>query len=175
MDQPAALRVRLIGDMAAFIDVKLYPLRLMKGDAHVEVVSLTVPGRIAKRCLPACKRPYRKSVGHRLRRMLPFCKYARIRLVVPLLGILTLAAQPAPDLSEGCPERPRCQGCGCAGGPGYRAPDGRCVGFLELERKCGAPPTVRCTFENAPGTGANAECATRSRRHPRPHGVVDPD
>lgn len=58
-----------------------------------------------------------------------------------------------------CPERPACRGCGCKGGPGYRGPDGRCVGFKALTRVCGDPPTLRCTFENAPGTGANRDCA----------------
>jgi hypothetical protein len=62
-----------------------------------------------------------------------------------------------------CPERPACHGCGCKGGPGYRAPDGHCVGFKELDKVCGNPPT-RCVFENAPGTGANRECALAPRR-----------
>ena len=111
----------------------------------------------------------------KMSRMLPSCKRAQVRLVLSLLGTLITAAQPAPVPAEGCPARPPCHGCGCKGGPGYRAPDGRCVGFLELERKCGAPPTLRCTFENAPGTGANAECATRSRTHPQRPGLVDPE
>jgi hypothetical protein len=59
-----------------------------------------------------------------------------------------------------CPERPRCTGCGCKGGPGYRSnKSGKCVGFKQLTKTCGNPPTQRCTFENAPGTGLNAECA----------------
>ena len=58
-----------------------------------------------------------------------------------------------------CPERPPCKGCGCKGGPGYRGPDGRCVGFKALAKVCGNPPETRCTFENAPGTGQNRECA----------------
>lgn len=40
-----------------------------------------------------------------------------------------------------------CTGCGCRGGPGYRGPDGRCVGWKQLNSKCGNPPTTRCTFE----------------------------
>lgn len=58
-----------------------------------------------------------------------------------------------------CPERPACSGCGCKGGPGYRGPDGRCVGFKDLASVCGTPPETRCTFENAPGTGLNRDCA----------------
>src|SRR5687768_6189223 len=39
--------------------------------------------------------------------------------------------------------------CGTRGGPGYRAADGKCVGWAELARKCGSPPDLRCTAENA--------------------------
>ncbi|SIP99156.1 hypothetical protein SAMN05880582_101301 [Rhizobium sp. RU20A] len=58
-----------------------------------------------------------------------------------------------------CPERPACRGCGCKGGPGYRGPGGRCVGFKALDKVCGIPPETRCTFENARGTGENKACA----------------
>ncbi|RIK21821.1 MAG: hypothetical protein DCC51_05845 [Anaerolineae bacterium] len=68
---------------------------------------------------------------------------------------------PAPAVE--CPDLPPCRGCGCRGGPGYRGPDGRCVGFRELDRVCGRPPERRCAFENAPGTGANRECALAPR------------
>ena len=40
-----------------------------------------------------------------------------------------------------------CSGCGCRGGPGYRGPEGRCVGWKKLRRVCGDPPTARCTLE----------------------------
>jgi len=48
-----------------------------------------------------------------------------------------------------------CSGCGCRGGPGYRGPDGKCVGWAELARRCGSPPTQRCTPEqvNSPPSG----------------------
>ncbi len=42
-----------------------------------------------------------------------------------------------------------CSGCGCRGGPGYRGPDGRCVGFAALDRVCGVPPETRCKKEGA--------------------------
>ena len=58
-----------------------------------------------------------------------------------------------------------CRGCGCKGGPGYRAPNGRCVSFKRLEKVCGPYPHARCAFENAPGTGANRACATH--KHPK--------
>jgi hypothetical protein len=82
-------------------------------------------------------------------------------LGIPLV-LATTGAAPAD--AAGCPERPACHGCGCKGGPGYRGPDGQCVGYRDLERVCGDPPTSRCVFENAPGTGLNKECATRGPR-----------
>jgi len=56
-------------------------------------------------------------------------------------------------------DAPPCRGCGCRGGPGYRGPNGKCVSFKRLRKACGSPPTKRCVFENAPGTGANRKCA----------------
>ena len=32
-------------------------------------------------------------------------------------------------------------------GPGYRGPDGECVGWKALDRICGKPPTTRCKAE----------------------------
>jgi hypothetical protein len=73
------------------------------------------------------------------------------------IALLPMASEGA--FAFGCPERPRRSGCGCKGGPGYCAPDGHCVGFRKLDRICGMPPTTKCIFENAPGTGANHDCA----------------
>ena len=81
-----------------------------------------------------------------------------MRFFVGLLVAWALAGSGA-AAKEKCPERPTCRGCGCKGGPGYRGPDGRCVGFKALAKVCGDPPSLRCTFENAPGTGANRDCA----------------
>jgi len=39
--------------------------------------------------------------------------------------------------------------CGTRGGPGYRGPDGKCVGWADIGRKCGNPPSTRCTPEQA--------------------------
>ena len=36
------------------------------------------------------------------------------------------------------------------GGPGYRGPDGRCVGSAALARVCGSPPSQKCTAERPP-------------------------
>ncbi|GAB4064944.1 hypothetical protein GCM10028812_05990 [Ancylobacter sonchi] len=83
------------------------------------------------------------------------------RLLCLALGGLLLMLAPA---AAACPERPSCRGCGCKGGPGYRGPDGRCIGFADLAKVCGEPPSTRCVFENAPGTGANRECAAAPRQ-----------
>jgi hypothetical protein len=40
-----------------------------------------------------------------------------------------------------------CSRCGCKGGPGYRDPDGNCVGWKALNRVCGTPPITKCTPE----------------------------
>jgi hypothetical protein len=42
-----------------------------------------------------------------------------------------------------------CKGCGCKGGPGYRGPDGRCVGYANLKSVCGTPPETNCAKEGA--------------------------
>ncbi len=78
------------------------------------------------------------------------------------LALALLALSPSPSLAAGCIiDSTPCHGCGCKGGPGYRhIESGRCVGFKQLKAKCGSPPSAaRCVFENAPGTGANRECA----------------
>jgi len=63
-----------------------------------------------------------------------------------------------------------CRGCGCKGGPGWREiATGRCVGFRDIDRKCGRPPSsTLCVFENAPGTGANRDCALAPAEPRRP-------
>jgi hypothetical protein len=39
--------------------------------------------------------------------------------------------------------------CGDRGGPGYRGPNGKCVGWAALARVCGNPPSTRCAPEKA--------------------------
>jgi hypothetical protein len=82
-----------------------------------------------------------------------------IRYLVVAIAILSAFVVLPKSAEARCPERPACKGCGCKGGPGYRDPDGRCVGFKQLAKVCGSPPETRCTFENARGTGENRECA----------------
>lgn len=40
-----------------------------------------------------------------------------------------------------------CDYCGCKGGPGWRAPDGKCVGHRNITKLCGSPPSKRCKKE----------------------------
>ena len=37
--------------------------------------------------------------------------------------------------------------CGSRGGPAFRGPDGKCIGWAALSRVCGTPPTTNCTYE----------------------------
>jgi len=44
-----------------------------------------------------------------------------------------------------------CKGCGCTGGPGYRDYRTRkCVGWADLNKKCGPPPHRDCEAECVP-------------------------
>jgi hypothetical protein len=65
-----------------------------------------------------------------------------------------------------------CSGCGCRGGPGYRGPDGRCVGWADLAKKCGSPPTKYCTGEgpNVSRFGA-VEAPPQGPAIPRPRAI----
>jgi hypothetical protein len=60
-----------------------------------------------------------------------------------------------------------CSGCGCRGGPGYRGPSGRCVGWSDVGRTCGDPPSTRCIPE---GPNAGAEEAAKEAGKPKPGG-----
>jgi endonuclease YncB( thermonuclease family) len=51
--------------------------------------------------------------------------------------------------------------CGEKGGPGYRGPDGHCVGWAALRRVCGSPPSMNCTPEMV-AEGADAAAGTRT-------------
>ncbi len=63
--------------------------------------------------------------------------------------VMTIAIAPVRALA--------CDGCGCRGGPGYRGPDGHCVGWAKLNKVCGNPPDpARCAYEG----GINPALAT---------------
>lgn len=57
------------------------------------------------------------------------------------------------------------RGCGSRGGPGYRGADGKCVGWAEIARVCGSPPTNRCTPEKV-NAGAEEEAERGVARAP---------
>jgi len=68
----------------------------------------------------------------------------------------------------------RCSGCSCRGGPGFRSPNGRCVGWKDFVRICGPAPHTLCKDERpkrrttAPplpvdGAGPTAKFATIAR------------
>jgi hypothetical protein len=46
-----------------------------------------------------------------------------------------------------CADAALAAGCGSHGGPGYRGPNGRCVGWGSLTAICGDPPTTRCALD----------------------------
>src|ERR1700751_4901781 len=51
--------------------------------------------------------------------------------------------------------------CGERGGPGYRGPNGQCVGWANIGKVCGNPPTTHCTAEMAnPNASKAAEHGT---------------
>lgn len=57
------------------------------------------------------------------------------------------------------PSTDAASGCGSRGGPGYRGPNGKCVGWEQLARVCGSPPTERCAPE-----GSTNESRSSARR-----------
>ena len=65
--------------------------------------------------------------------------------------------------------------CGTRGGPGYRSPDGKCVGWAALGRVCGSPPTTRCTPEkaDADATDASVRGVDIDNMKKRAHSKVD--
>ncbi|HYP56979.1 MAG TPA: hypothetical protein VEQ35_01685 [Beijerinckia sp.] len=56
-------------------------------------------------------------------------------------------------LSGAKTEAQTCKGCGCRGGPGYRAQDGHCTGWMTIGKLCGSPPGRGCRPE-VPNAGA---------------------
>ena len=58
--------------------------------------------------------------------------------ISPLVLIAACVGLVVPDLAS-CKR----QGCGSRGGPGYRGPNGKCVGWAQLNKVCRNPPTTR--------------------------------
>lgn len=80
----------------------------------------------------------------------------RLRLMGFSLCVLTAGSLIAADTAEARGRRGGggggrggfCNVCGCKGGPGYRAPDGKCVGRRNITKLCGSPPSKRCKRES---------------------------
>ena len=71
------------------------------------------------------------------------------------------AARPAPPAVETA-----LLSCGSRGGPGWRGPDGRCVGRRNLNRVCGVPAETRCKAEGATGFATGGALGGRERKKP---------
>lgn len=76
----------------------------------------------------------------------------RIALAATLVAAISLPAE-ARGRGGGGGGGGSCNVCGCKGGPGYRAPDGRCVGHRNVKKICGVPATTRCKKESALSPG----------------------
>jgi hypothetical protein len=68
------------------------------------------------------------------------------RCLTALLAALAIGATTADALAT----------CGTRGGPGFRSPLGKWVGWAELGHVCGSPPTTRCTPELSNPTADDA-------------------
>ncbi len=90
-------------------------------------------------------------------------------LLLSSLFTLAIVAATTPAPARCLLDRTPCHGCGCKGGPGWREiATGRCVGFRDIDQRCGRPPSPSlCVFENAPGTGANRDCALAPATPPK--------
>jgi hypothetical protein len=71
-------------------------------------------------------------------------------LSAPVMGLVSIAAAFCLLLAGQA-----IAACGDKGGPDYRSPSGRFVGWADIGKTCGNPPSARCTAENAAG-GAGA-------------------
>lgn len=67
--------------------------------------------------------------------------------VCAALALAPMTISPADARGRGGGRGGFCNYCGCKGGPGYRAPDGKCVGKRNVTKICGSPPSTRCKFE----------------------------
>jgi hypothetical protein len=59
--------------------------------------------------------------------------------------------------------------CGERDGPGYRGPNGQCVGWANIGKICGDPPTTHCTAEmvNPNAGGASKHGAEIEKLRPK--------
>jgi hypothetical protein len=70
-----------------------------------------------------------------------------IRVLLGFLGLIAVLVLAPYQASATCGER---------GGPGYRGPNGQCVGWASIGKICGDPPTTHCTAELASPNATDA-------------------
>jgi len=78
-------------------------------------------------------------------------RVAGLACAVMALGLLAVEPADARGRGGGGGRGGFCNYCGCKDGPGYRAPDGKCVGKRNITKLCGSPPSTRCKFEGKSG------------------------
>jgi hypothetical protein len=94
-------------------------------------------------------------------------------VVIALLPVLVAGSALATALPVAAPNSSdmvtsvRLLSCGSRGGPGWRGPDGRCVGRKNLNRVCGVPPETRCRAEGATGFATGGAIGDRPRPRPK--------
>jgi hypothetical protein len=87
-----------------------------------------------------------------------------VALAVSLVLVVgPVATQHGPDIVASI----KLLSCGSRIGPGWRGPDGRCVGRKNLNRVCGVPPETRCTAEGATGFATGGAIGNRPRPRPK--------
>ena len=91
-------------------------------------------------------------------------------MLVELATLSVLASSPAlasPESGAKLPSptvRMALLSCGSRGGPGWRGPDGRCVGRKNMNRVCGVPPETRCKAEGATGFATGGAIGERRKK-----------
>ena len=94
-------------------------------------------------------------------------------VVIALLPVLVAGSALATALPVAAPHSSdmvtsaRLLSCGSRGGPGWRGPDGRCVGRKNLNRICGVPPETRWTGEGATGFATGGGIGDQPRPRPK--------
>jgi hypothetical protein len=88
-----------------------------------------------------------------------------IHKIFGVLGLVAMLACSPQEASATCGER---------GGPGYRGPNGQCVGWASIGKICGDPPTTRCLPEMANPNAPDAAKHGKAIEALRPVGAVVP-
>jgi hypothetical protein len=86
-------------------------------------------------------------------------------LLISLASSMVSGPNPA-FAQEDCSRK----GCGCKGGPGWRAPEGTCVPEAKLAEVCGSQAGAPCKLEAAPRV-----CFGREALRSEPPGQTKPN